>query len=307
MAMAEAPTLTYALTTRNRLPTLKLVLAELLADMGADEELIVADAGSSDGTPDYLAELKDEGKLAWFCSEPDRGEGHGFNKCLLQARGDVVKFISDDDVFDFAQIRACRNFMLEHPDVDALAVNGIDWWQAAAPAASDERLHLIDNEQRFFRWLKTGRPFAFSTLSLMLRRESLPLLGLTSPQALSLDTEYTLRLTHNRAKLAVYTGRCFARLLHAESSSERNRAAIVAESVRLNRFYEVPKYSWLHKLAPGWCWQIYFWFKMRQRKPGTWLLSEESGPIMEECRAALKRLNTDSPGKFHTAEPHASR
>ncbi|WP_460620260.1 glycosyltransferase, partial [Hymenobacter qilianensis] len=55
--------LSYILTTYNKLPYLKQVLERLMAARQEDEEIVVADGGSKDGTVEYLQGLYAAGRI----------------------------------------------------------------------------------------------------------------------------------------------------------------------------------------------------------------------------------------------------
>ena len=91
--------LSWIITTRNKLAFLKEVLHRLLSDLHEDEEIIVVDGASTDGTVEYLTELHRQGLIHHFLSEPDHGEAEGFNKGMLLANGRLIKILTDDDAF----------------------------------------------------------------------------------------------------------------------------------------------------------------------------------------------------------------
>ena len=63
--------LSYVLTTRNKLPYLTYGLNNLIQNLQKDEEIIVVDANSNDGTVDFLKNLYKDGKIQQFISEKD--------------------------------------------------------------------------------------------------------------------------------------------------------------------------------------------------------------------------------------------
>ena len=109
--------LSYIIATKNKLPYLKVGLEKLIANKKQDEEILVADGASTDGTKEYLAELKNLGKIDFFISEPDYGLAHALNKLVLQSRGELVKYVSDDDTFNYKVMQECKKFMIEHPEM----------------------------------------------------------------------------------------------------------------------------------------------------------------------------------------------
>ena len=67
-------TLSYLIVTKNKLPYLESSLEKVIDQKKPDEEILVADGGSTDGTKEYLAELKAQNKIDYFISEKDFGE-----------------------------------------------------------------------------------------------------------------------------------------------------------------------------------------------------------------------------------------
>ncbi|MBK6370068.1 MAG: glycosyltransferase [Flavobacteriales bacterium] len=62
----------------------------------AELEHIVVDGGSTDGSVAEIEAMKD--RLAWYCSEPDRGQSHALNKGLEHATGAVFGWLNSDDL-----------------------------------------------------------------------------------------------------------------------------------------------------------------------------------------------------------------
>ena len=188
----------YLVTTYNKLPYLKQVLGRLVAARLPDEEIVVADGGSTDGTPAYLQGLFEAGQIQQFVSERDKGESHGFNKCMLMAKGEVLKYITDDDAFNYPTIRACVDFMHEHPDVDAVMGYNATTQEEDLTYARVKEDPAVD----FMRWYEHKEPFWMIGLPLLIRRSSLPLLGLFYTGVVFVDLEYTYRISTVKANIA---------------------------------------------------------------------------------------------------------
>lgn len=234
----------YVLTTFNKLQYLRITLPRLIEACKHDEEIIVVDGGSSDGTRDYLQILFDEGKIHQFKSEKDCGEAHGTNKALLMARGDLIKIITDDDLFHFGHISRCRSFMEQQPSVDLVATDG--YYHNLAVSGKAIRTSAI---KEFQDWLVTHKPFFFTGLGLMIRRNSLPIIGLFDSSFLVVDYEFSLRVTAGKSKLAWYTGPLFYNIVTENSNSYRHWERLYLERRKLTRYFGISNNVWSDKLV----------------------------------------------------------
>ena len=75
---------------------LRACLASVHEQGYAGLEHIVVDGGSTDGSRAIIEAASD--RLAWWCSEADRGQSHAINKGLEQATGEVFGWLNSDDL-----------------------------------------------------------------------------------------------------------------------------------------------------------------------------------------------------------------
>ena len=221
----EDPNLSYLIGTRNRLPVLRVVLPRLIEHRREDEEIVVVDGGSTDGAVEYLADLLKTGLIQQFISKPDLGQAHCYNRGLLTARGRLIKIINDDDAFYWPGVDACKRFMLDHEEIDILGSNGggTNWTRS-------DCFMPFDYGDAYLRWRDDHTCFEFCDLGLMIRRASLPLLGLFNPAFVRVDMEYTLRVTQGPAKLAWHLGYDYMRISHGQSSAVTRSARLADEA-----------------------------------------------------------------------------
>jgi glycosyltransferase involved in cell wall biosynthesis len=238
--------LSYLIATRNKLRFLRHSLPRLLAHLQGGDEVIVVDGASTDGTAEYLAGLHAAGKVHQLVSEPDKGESHAFNKGLLMARGEVIKPLSDDDVFHYPTIQRCRDFMLANPDVDAVVSDG-----GFATLGRSEAEGVSMAAPSYDAWTRHGRPFMFSGLSELLRRSSLPLLGMYHTGIIGTDEEYSRRLTSLPVCLGWCTGLTFVHLRTPAGNGAIHGPRTAREVERIKAFYECPDPPppWLNRMA----------------------------------------------------------
>ena len=190
--------LSYIITTRNKLPFLRHGLNRLIHNLQSDEEIIVVDACSDDGTIALLENLYNEGKIHQYVSESDNGEGHGYNKGLLLANGILIKLMTDDDFFNFKAIQECKSIMLENSHLDVMIGNVC----STQIEDFDEIYCETQIEDNFKNYIQTGLVFPFTGLSLMIKKKSIALTGLFSTNVTCVDTEFSLRITEIGVKIA---------------------------------------------------------------------------------------------------------
>lgn len=299
-----ACSLSYVLTTRNKLPLLRVVMAGLLEQIGPDEEIVVTDGASTDGTADYLRELHASGRIHQFASQRDSGEAHGMNRAVLMARGDIIKIVTDDDAFFWKGIRDCKHFLQTHPEIDLLATEG-----GLADCTTKEFITHTYHRHGFERYRDHKVEFEFPGLGLMIRRSSLALTGLFDVRYLRVDSEFALRVTSGPAKLAWCASPMWVRVQNQQSNSVTFNERVIQDTVRLNRYYGVvhrePEY-W--RVVEDSARAILKPLKRRFSKtfanltppPASYEFKEDWGTVFRRCDEWLAAQNQNKAAEFLT-------
>ncbi|MCH7706167.1 MAG: glycosyltransferase [Chloroflexi bacterium] len=115
--------ISYVLPTRNKAQFIGKALEIAKRLVGPEDELIVVDGGSTDGTAEIVASYGD--LVDVFISEPDLSPSHASNKGMLTARGRYIKWLTDDDeFFPEAMEQAVGPFFAAHGDPGSPATMG---------------------------------------------------------------------------------------------------------------------------------------------------------------------------------------
>jgi glycosyltransferase involved in cell wall biosynthesis len=230
----RAVNLSYIIATHNRLPFLKITLEKLVSELQSDEEIIVVDGDSVDGTKDYLQQLYNAGKIQHFVSEPDKNQAHGWNKAMLLANGTILKKIIDDDVFCYEAIRICKAYMLEHAAVDVVISDDLSGsLYDSAIISKHTRL------PQYKKWRSGLMPsFTFRDVNILMRRSSLSFIGLYNTDFIMMDWEYALRISYFKANIVYYTGCNALTVGHNQTvSSLKSRQLIIEQGKKAEAFY----------------------------------------------------------------------
>ena len=91
------PRLTVITPSLNQGRYLERTIRSVLDQGYVDLEYIVVDGGSTDESVEVLRRYDD--RIAYWTSEPDRGQTDAINKGLARATGEVVAYINSDDYY----------------------------------------------------------------------------------------------------------------------------------------------------------------------------------------------------------------
>ena len=193
-------TLSYIYSTKNKIDFVKKSLVELIKHKDVDEEIIVIDGNSTDGTVSYLQNLKKSGSIDTLISENDLNESHALNKGILLAKGEIIKFITDDDIFFYDSIKKCKHYLLNNNDIEILFGSTYDVHYLRPETLRFLKISL----DRFLKYRDFNVPFPFTGLSLMFRKNIISKFGLMSTLTIAPDTEFSYRITKMMANLVYY-------------------------------------------------------------------------------------------------------
>ena len=114
------PKITIIMAVYNRVDKIEQCISSVINQIYDNLEYIIIDGGSTDGTVDIIKIYDD--KIAYWCSEPDKGIYDAWNKGLAHATGDYINFIgSDDAMYGYS---AMTNIVVHlNENVDVLAGN----------------------------------------------------------------------------------------------------------------------------------------------------------------------------------------
>lgn len=110
-------------------------------------EYIIIDGGSKDGSVEIIRKYAD--RLAYWVSEPDRGQSHAINKGLQRATGEWVGWQNSDDVY--------------FPGTFAQLAEAARRWPRADMICGD--MQIIDEQDKLIRHMRYVQPNYTSMLA----------------------------------------------------------------------------------------------------------------------------------------------
>ncbi len=137
--MSTPPRLTVGLPVYNGAHYLAESVEALLGQTYADFELIISDNASTDATADICRQYQQQDARVRYVRQPRNiGCASNHNYLVHEARGELFKWASDDDLYSRDLLRRCVEALDEHPDV-ILAHS----WTAVIDSAGNVTKQLI--------------------------------------------------------------------------------------------------------------------------------------------------------------------
>ncbi|MFQ6610918.1 MAG: glycosyltransferase family 2 protein, partial [Fidelibacterota bacterium] len=112
------PKITLVTPSLNQAQFLEETIQSILSQNYPNLEYIIVDGGSTDGSVDIIR--KYEKHLAWWVSEPDRGQSHAINKGIEKASGEIFNWVNSDDLLASGALQAVSEEYMQYPEADVL-------------------------------------------------------------------------------------------------------------------------------------------------------------------------------------------
>jgi Glycosyl transferase family 2 len=116
--MLDLPLVSIITPSYNQGQFLEATLRSVLEQDYPHLEYIVIDGGSTDDSPEILSRYAS--RLAYWESQPDRGQAHAINKGLQRAQGDILGWLNSDDVLLPGVVSRTVRVFNDNPWVDVV-------------------------------------------------------------------------------------------------------------------------------------------------------------------------------------------
>lgn len=113
--MATLPLVSIVTPSLNQAPYLEAAMQSVFAQEYPNIEYILIDGGSTDGSVDFIKQCA--AQLAYWISEPDRGQTDAINKGFARATGKYLAWLNADDRLNPTAMSEAVDFLESHSDV----------------------------------------------------------------------------------------------------------------------------------------------------------------------------------------------
>jgi glycosyltransferase involved in cell wall biosynthesis len=188
----DLPLVSVVTPSFNQAAYLEETIRSVLEQDYPNIEYIVIDGGSTDGSVELIRGYAD--RLAYWTSEPDRGQADAINKGWARATGDIVAFLNSDDYYLPGAISRVVELFRRNPGAGFASGQAV-WVTESGEHVQKTRFTVDPDECRIFdlhSQTSVPQPAAF------VRREVIEKVGMLDPSFhFGLDGEFFLRVLGN--------------------------------------------------------------------------------------------------------------
>jgi glycosyltransferase involved in cell wall biosynthesis len=222
--MTARPRISIVTPSFNQGEFVERAILSVLSQDYPDVEYIVMDGGSRDESGRIIARYAD--RLAYWESEPDRGQSHAINKGFARATGEIFGWLNADDWLEPGALTRVAEEAMSSPDVGAFVGEA-----RVVDPAGKVLLHKKPGElsfEAFCRWLDGD---FFMQPACFFRRSAWEASGpLDENLHISLDLDLWLRMVRRVPFRAVDQWLATA-LRHPRAKTRAHRSEMYAEAM----------------------------------------------------------------------------
>ena len=166
--MSTQPLVSIITPSYNQGEFLEKTINSVLSQDYPNIEYIIVDGGSKDESLEIIHKYNHQ--LAWWVSEPDRGQTEAINKGFSHAKGEILAWINSDDTYHPEAVSEAVEFLTNDPKIgmvygDAQLIDGVGKVIGKFPARQTDYRRLrqgyvhIPQQSSFFRadlWKQVG-------------------------------------------------------------------------------------------------------------------------------------------------------
>jgi len=233
------PRITVVTPSYNQARFLESTLRSVHDQRYPNLEHIVIDGGSTDGSVEIIRKFED--RLAYWVSEPDKGQTDALIKGFSRATGEILAWLNSDDLYEPWTLWEVAEFFTRHPEVQF--VYGDALWIDTEGRILQPKKEIPFNR---FIWLYDynyiPQPSAFW------RRELYEAVGGLDPRFdLAMDADLWIRFADRTRP--VHVRRIWSRMrLYPEQKNQRLRAVSDQEDEIIRRRYLPDEPVWQRRL-----------------------------------------------------------